>query len=224
MNLKAVVLALGLSLAQGAVLAAPVFVDDFSDSATAIFDTANDSTAVFGTAVTLTSAPTIQRRISVSRISGTADSSLSRPTVAVEGGEFVAVQAGNNVSTFGIHYSGAGLNVLPNPFAAGVTFQLVGNDQAPVTINLSATSSSVVISSTTAGGGYPLTVSLGGIGDFGGGDSDDTDGFSVIFQSNNQAFDFSIDNLALVPAPATLAMLGIGFLALAGIGRRKFGS
>jgi len=153
MNLKALFLALGLSVAQGAALAAPVFVDDFSDSATAIFDIANDSTAVFGTAVTLTSAPTIQRRISVSRILGTSDDEFARPTAVVSSGRFRGIQADDNVSTFGIHYSGAGLNGLPNPFTAGITFQLIGNDQAPVTVNLSATGSSVVINSTTAGGG-----------------------------------------------------------------------
>lgn len=234
MNLKMLAAALALALVQGAAVAAPVFTDDFSISSPLVQDTSSGLTGVWGAPVDIGSG--IFRRIGVNRESGIGAESYDGVIAAVSGGSFKSVQGADTTGQVAILYTGSGLNALANPFTGAVTFSLRGNDVQPVTVLLFGsvsgeppTSSTIVAGQTITTTGtspiapYPLFMSLFGTGDFGGGDSDGSDGFAILFQNESPAFalDFIIDDLALVSAPATLSILGLGLLGAAGFARRR---
>jgi hypothetical protein len=211
MKIFTLVTSAALLVFSSQVAAAPVFVDAFADSV----------------GFNLVAQPTETKRRDTSLLSGdlrrrlvveNRDSSDGDITARLNESSSGVLSVSKNDGATGLvdlWYTGAALSGLTN-FTGSVTFDLIFLDQRGLDVFLRVDGErrdSVMNIGRQRSTDLPTTISLSYAGDW-------SDGFRVIFRAP-EAADFRIDNLALVPAPGTLALLGLGLLAVVGAARRK---
>jgi PEP-CTERM motif len=210
---------LGLALIAGVALSSAVNADVLLD----------DFSRVQGTIVSV-AAPAPQSTTSGNRtiaITTTTPSPLANPFAqiqAVSAGTFSISNPSLATSVVELSYNLGALSGFAPGISGGFNFDVLSNDQGnsgSVTVRVMFTGaggnfSIAPLSIPAAPPGVPLFIALSGAQL-----SSVTQGGTLSFFFTGPDYDLTIDNLRLVPEPASLALLGLGLIGLGAARRRK---
>ncbi|MFN5511227.1 MAG: PEP-CTERM sorting domain-containing protein [Burkholderiales bacterium] len=211
MNTRVFLTAVSLALLSSQAVATPVFVDGFSETPATVLSAAPGGTF---SQDTLLLTGSLIRKITLQNDAGSGDDLVAKGNYSSSGLLSVSKPAGVT-GTIDINYSGSALSALTT-FTGTVGFGLRSLDLAGMDVRLivgGTERASVLDLPVQSFAAVPLAVSMTWAGNW-------SNGFTLRFEPLEDS-DFRVDNLALVPAPGTLALLGLGLLAVVGA-RRKF--
>lgn len=201
------------ALASASAVAAPIFSDTFSDSPATSLAVAPNST---NTAVSLLNLGSVQRTIRIYNDAVSADDITAKANFGGTPSGLLSIsKPAGVVGTIELEYAGSAFASLTS-LTASVTFDLRSLDIGGMDVRLfvgGLERDAVLDLPSELFAPPPLPVTLTYAGDW-------SSGFTVKFEPLEDS-DFRIDNLALVPAPATLALLGLGLIGVAGLVRRR---